>query len=94
MERGEKRRARRVQVEWPVTAITADRTMQGETTNVSTSGAFIRCQKPLRLKEECLLKLRTPSDSIKANAVVVWSNIDIYEDETIPVGMGVSFIWI
>ena len=94
MEGKEKRRARRVRVRWPVTAITAECTMQGETTNVSTCGAFIRCQKPLRLKEECLLKLRTPSDSINANAVVVWSNIDVCEDKTMQVGMGVSFIWV
>ena len=90
----EKRKARRVQVRWPISALTSEGTILGETRNVSTRGAFILCQKPLPLKEECLLTLRGPSESVQINASVVWSDMDACGEEEIPAGMGVSFIWV
>jgi hypothetical protein len=89
----EKRRNRRVQVRWPVSALTADGSIHGETKNISSQGAFISCNKPLRSKEACLLSLRTPSEIIQVNAQVVWSNTGSYDDERGPNGVGVRFIW-
>ena len=89
----EKRRNRRVQVRWPVSALTADGSIHGETKNISSEGAFISCNKPLCLKEACLLSLRTPSKTIQVHAQVVWSNTGSYDDERGPDGVGVRFIW-
>jgi len=84
----------RSSVKWPVTMITANGALEGVTTNVSTLGAFIRCQKPLNPAVSLFLKVELPVGSpLQVFAEVVWASQASPEDETIAPGMGVRFLW-
>jgi hypothetical protein len=73
---------------------TPDGTMEGETRDVSTLGAFIHCQDPLDPTESFLLNVQLPTGSpLQVFATVVWSNNSNPEEKTTPRGMGVRFIW-
>jgi hypothetical protein len=90
----DKRSYSRSSVRWPVTMITPNGALEGETTNVSTLGAYIRCQKPLYPAESLFLKVELPMGSpLQVFAEVVWSTQASPEDETIRPGMGVRFLW-
>ena len=92
--RKDKRSYRRSQVRWPVTMIASNTTMEGETRDVSTLGAFIYCQEPLGPAENLFLSLKLPAGSpLEISARVVWSNFSNIEDTTRPRGMGVRFLW-
>ncbi len=74
--------------------ITANGALEGETTNVSTLGAYIWCQKPLYPAESLFLKVEPPMGSpLQVFAEVVWSSEARPDDETIRPGMGVRFLW-
>jgi hypothetical protein len=85
----------RAEVRWPVSAMTAEGSVQGETMNLSMMGAFISCSKPLRLNETVALTINIPDTdhSLTVRAQVVWSNVCVSGDEKSPNGMGVRFIW-
>ena len=90
----DKRSYRRSEVRWPVTMITSTTTMEGETKDVSTLGAFIYCQEPLGPAENLFLRVKLPAGSpLEISAKVVWSNFSNLEDTTSPRGMGVRFLW-
>ncbi|UCG11001.1 MAG: PilZ domain-containing protein [Deltaproteobacteria bacterium] len=91
----EERRARtRFTVRCPVTVITSDGTIQGETKDLSGDGAFIRCQKPPTPKEILPLIIELPDGfPLDVSAEVVWSNASGPDDEKAPRGMGVRFLW-
>ena len=74
--------------------ITSKTTMEGETKDVSTFGAFIHCQEPLSPSENLFLSLKLPAGSpLEISAKVVWSNFSNLEDTTATRGMGVRFLW-
>jgi hypothetical protein len=74
--------------------ITTNSALEGVTTNVSTLGAFIRCQEPLNPAVSLFLKVELPMGSpLQVFAEVVWSSQASPEDETIAPGMGVRFLW-
>ena len=74
--------------------ITSKGTMEGETANVSTLGAFIQCQEPLDPTERFFLKVKIPMGSpLQVFATVVWSNIASPEAKISQAGMGVRFLW-
>lgn len=84
----------RSSVKCPVTTITANGALEGMTTNVSTLGAFIRCQKPLNPAVSLFLKVELPmGPPLQVFAEVVWASQASPEDETIAPGMGVRFLW-
>ena len=85
----------RAEVQWPVSAMTAEGTVQGETKNLSMLGAFISCSKPVSSKEVVALTINIPDTdhSLTVRAQVVWSNGGAGEDEANPHEMGVKFIW-
>ncbi|UCG13658.1 MAG: PilZ domain-containing protein [Deltaproteobacteria bacterium] len=89
----ERRIHSRAELRWPVSVVTAEGAIQGETRNISMQGAFICCQKPLCPNERFLLTVNGPSGSLQVLSKVVWSNICACDDETGPSGMGVSFVW-
>jgi len=69
-------------------------TIEGETKDVSTLGAYIHCQKPLNPSESFLLSVRLPAGSpLHVFAEVVWSTSTGRENKTGPRGMGVRFLW-
>ena len=90
----DKRLYPRSKVRWPVSMITPEGTMEGETVDMSTLGAFIRCQKPLNPSERFLLSVKLPVGSaLQVSALVVWSNNTNPSDDSVPRGMGVRFMW-
>ncbi|UCF01995.1 MAG: PilZ domain-containing protein [Deltaproteobacteria bacterium] len=93
---GEERRIYpRAEVRWPVSAITAEGSLEGETMNLSMMGAFICCSRPLGLNETVALTINIPNSdhSLTVRAQVVWSNVCVSGDGKSPNGMGVRFIW-
>ena len=93
MER-DKRLYPRSKVRWPVTMTTSVGTIEGETIEVSTLGAYIQCQEPLNPSENFLLNVSLPAGSpLRVFAEVVWSNSPGLESKIGPPGMGVRFLW-
>jgi Tfp pilus assembly protein PilZ len=79
--------------DWPVKITTSKGSMEGEVKNVSSTTAFIQCEKPLSAKKRCLLNINLPSGQVEEfRAQVVWSTPP-NADESKPRGMGVRFLW-
>ena len=69
-------------------------TIEGETIDVSTLGAYIQCQEPLNSSENFLLSVKLPAGSpLHVFAEVVWSNSTGLKSNNGPPGMGVRFLW-
>ena len=85
----------RAEVQWPVSAITAEGTLRGETRNLSMLGAFISCSAPLGSDEIVALTINIPGTdhSLTVRAQVVWSSGCAGQDDSSSNGMGVKFIW-
>jgi hypothetical protein len=90
----EQRQHPRAEIRWPVTIRPSLGTIKGETLNVSSMGAFIKCCEPLKFNEVFILDIDVPAlaHPLKAIAEVVWSNKDGNKNEITPYGMGISFI--
>ena len=90
----DKRTSSRTSADWPVQIITPEESMKGEVRNVSSTGAFIHCERPLNPKETCTLKIELPGGRAQEIvAEVVWSTPPDHDDESRPRGMGVKFLW-
>ena len=93
MEGKERRLQPRVEVKWPVTMLTSEGAIQGETRDISMQGAYIYCDQPFPLHERFVLSVKAPAASMQVMAQVVWSNNSpAHQIEEQP-GMGVRFIW-
>ena len=93
MDGGERRLRPRVEVRWPVTMLTSEGSMQGETRDISMQGAFIYCERPLALSERFVLSVKAPATSMQVMAQVVWASNSSLDKKNKPAGMGVRFIW-
>ncbi len=83
----------RTGADWPVKIITSENSTEGEVRNVSSTGAFIQCDKPLSAKEKCRLIVELPKGRMaEIDAEVVWSTASDPDDESSPRGMGVRFL--
>ena len=90
----ERRTSSRTSVDWPVKITTPEDSMEGEVRNVSATGAFIQCEKPLSAKEKCRLIMEMPIGRMaEIDAEVVWSTPSGADDESRLPGMGVRFLW-
>jgi len=90
--------ARRVQffpkinVTYPVVVLTAQGSMAGETKNLSTREAFVRCSDPLAVNDLATVDIELANgESLLAEAEVVWSNMYGPDDDITPRGMIVRF---
>jgi hypothetical protein len=82
----------RVDVKWPVTIESTEGLLNGETMNVSISGAFICCQKLPPLKEKFRLTMNPPGrHPLTATAEVIWSNFNVPESQVVNRGMGIRY---
>jgi hypothetical protein len=89
----ERREHPRTDVSWPVRMETPGGTMEARLNNISLSGAFICCEKPLPVGETFRLTLIVSEDeSVAATAQVVWSNVNVPADKVVNRGMGVRFL--
>ena len=90
----DRRGSSRTDTDWPVNIITSESSMKGEVRNVSSTGAFIQCEKPLSAKEKCRLIMElSKSRTAEIDAEVVWSAASGADDESRPAGIGVRFLW-
>lgn len=91
----EERQHPRVDLSWPVKIKTQQGAIKGETKNISLGGAFICCNKPLPLREVFRLTINAPNyKPLTVNAEVVWSNINVPNEQIVNRGMGIRFIQI
>lgn len=89
----ESRNHTRADIRWQVSMETPDGTIAADAKNISLSGAFICCAKPLPLGEVFLLTVTGPdNEPFTATAKVVWSNVNVPEEKVVNRGMGVRFI--
>jgi hypothetical protein len=90
----ERRISSRTRADWAVKITTPGSSMAGEVRNVSSTGAFIVCEKPLRPKEKCCLIMELPRGrTAEIDAEVVWSTHPGKNERVEPLGMGVRFLW-
>jgi hypothetical protein len=59
----ERRRYRRVPVDWAAVVKHTSGGIVAEMENIGANGAFIRCEKPLRPKERFMLHIMAPNHS-------------------------------
>jgi hypothetical protein len=88
----EQRVAPRAKIKWPVIVQKSTGVIEGVTLNISATGVFIGCRRPLRLNEVFDMVITAPDQTIGAKAEVVWSNKYGPNDDITPRGMGVRFL--
>lgn len=88
-QRGERHR---IKARWPVTIITDQTVIEGESINITISGLFVRCGERLQENEICQLILRIPDrDPIVIKGNLIWSNLSAADKKNHLSGMGFSF---
>ena len=88
-----KRKDPRADINWTVSMETSDGTIEAEASNISPGGAFICCKKPLPIGEAFRLTMIGPdNEPVIATAKVVWSNVNLQDENVINRGMRVRFI--
>ena len=89
----EKRKMPRINVNWPVTIITSQGTIEGESRNITPSGVFIHCKKKLPEDKVYQMIIKLPNGKqIVVKGQMMWSNLNGREDTGVLVDMGFSFI--
>ena len=89
----ERRIAPRINVNWPVTIITSEGMIEGESRNITPSGVFIHCKKKLPEDEVYQMIIKLPNGKqIVVRGQMMWSNLNGREDTGALVDMGFSFI--
>lgn len=82
----------RAKVRWPVRITTASGSVNGETHNISTSGAFILCQEPPSLEGDLQMVIKVPHrQALKIMAKVIWKTAAAVNDRPPIAGLGVQF---
>ena len=92
MFKDDQRVAPRAKIKWPVIVQKSTGVIEGVTLNISSTGVFIGCRRPLRLNEVFDMVITAPGQDIGAQAEVVWSNKYGPDDNITPRGMGVRFL--
>ena len=87
MSEKEGRRYPRAKLKWRVLANEKGVELEGVTKNISPSGAYVCCARPLRLNEVFDMVIEAPDKQMKVKAEVVWSNIYGPNDEINPRAM-------
>jgi len=82
----------RAKLKWIVLRKVDGKVTEGVTKDISVSGAYVCCAKPLRLNEVVDMVIKAPDKSLSVKAEVVWSNIYGPDDNINPRGMGVRFL--
>jgi hypothetical protein len=89
----ERRKSPRISVNWPITIITSQGMIEGESRNITPSGVFIHCKKKLPEDEVYQLIIKLPNGKqIIVKGQMMWSNLNGREDTGALVDMGFSFI--
>ena len=93
MTRGFERRLQpRIEIRWPVTVLTMQRTIEGEVRNLSPSGAFISCKVVPPLESSFFIIIKPPErQTISVAGKVVWSTTLQTDGNNASLGVGVQF---
>lgn len=94
MAEEENRAYPRAMLKWAVLAKVDGKVIEGVTKDISVSGAYVCCAKPLKLNVVLDMVIKAPDKSLSVKAEVVWSNIYGPDDNINPRGMGVRFLTI
>ena len=81
----------RAKLKWIVLFKVDGKVIEGVTKDISVSGAYVCCAKPLKLNVVLNMVIKAPDKSLSVKAEVVWSNIYGPDDNINPRGMGVRF---
>ena len=93
MKARERRMDERFQARLPIYILASDGSRLGETEDISSGGAFIRCHRPPPPDEKVLLTYRNPSGNIQiVLAKVAWTKFESRGSSGKSIGMGVKFI--
>jgi len=72
----ERRKHTRIKVRWPITVLTDNGEIKGETRDITVVGMFINCKEPLGLNESYQISIIPPNhQSIDLTCKVTWSNL-------------------
>jgi hypothetical protein len=89
----ERRKAPRINVNWPISIITSQGIIEGESRNITPSGVFIHCKTKLPEDEVYQMIIKLPNGKqIVVRGQMMWSNLNGREDTGALVDMGFSFI--
>ena len=89
----ERRKAPRINVNWPISIITSQGMIEGESRNITPSGIFIHSKKKLPEDEVYQMIIKLPNGKqIIVKGQMMWSNLNGREDTGALVDMGFSFI--
>ena len=82
----------RAKVRWPVQIQTSSGSVNGETQNISTSGAFIFCRDSSNLEDNLEMVINVPHrQSLSVMAKVVWKMATTVNESSPGSGIGVQF---
>ena len=82
----------RARVRWPVQIQTSSGSVNGETQNISTSGAFIFCREPSNLEDNLEMVIKVPHrQSLSIMAKVIWKTATTVDERSPGSGIGVRF---
>jgi c-di-GMP-binding flagellar brake protein YcgR len=89
----ERREKSRMYVTWPITVITDQGTIEGESVNITASGVFVRCKQALKENETYQIIIRLPNKKqVLLKGKLVWSNLNGEERSDAFADMGFSFV--
>ena len=89
----DRRQMPRINVNWPITIITSQGTIEGESRNITLSGVFIHCKTKLPEDEVYQILIKLPNEKqIVVKGQMMWSNLNGRQDTGVLVDMGFSFI--
>ena len=82
----------RARLKWMVSFKVDGKVIEGVTKDISVSGTYVCCAKPLKLNVVLNMVIKAPDKSLSVKAEVVWSNIYGPDDDINPRGMRVRFL--
>ena len=89
----ERRKNKRVELQWPITILADYATVEGVTINISLDGVYIRCEEPLLLNESYRMSILPPNhDAIEVLGKVVRSEFYGMGEDNSTFGMGVCVL--
>ncbi len=89
----EKRQHPRIPVRWPITIISKQGSVEGESRNITVAGVFVHCLEKLEKNKEYQMIIKIPEkESLLLNGRVVWSNFENMDFNASYMGMGFCFI--
>ena len=87
----EKRIHARMKARWPVTIMTEQGTVQGETANISATGAYVKCRGKFQKDEALWMLIGFDRQSTVINGKALWLERDTGAEAGEVTGLGVRF---